>query len=134
MDGLTIPDSIFQDLLAQAKEEAPIEACGILAGKDGEATKFYRMTNADNSSEHFNMLPKEQFKVVKDIRALGLVMLAVYHSHPASPARPSEEDIRYAVNMDTPYVILSLLDPDQPDIKGFRIEDGEVTAVPVQLQ
>jgi proteasome lid subunit RPN8/RPN11 len=46
---------------------------------------FHPMTNTDNSADHFLMDPGEQFKVVKVLRAAGQRMLAVHHSHPASP-------------------------------------------------
>ncbi len=82
MNKLEIPNNIFEQMIQQAKAEAPIEACGILAGRDGQVERLYKMTNADQSSDHFMMEPEEQFKVVKDIRAAGLEMLAIYHSHP----------------------------------------------------
>ena len=130
---LKIPGNIFEQMMAQAKAEVPIEACGILAGKDGTAEKFYKMTNADQSKDHFTMVPEEQFKVVKDIRSAGLEMQAVCHSHPESPARPSTEDIRMAFTPNTIYVILSL-QQEQPVVKGFLIEDGNVTRVPIKIK
>jgi proteasome lid subunit RPN8/RPN11 len=60
-------------------------------------------------------------------------MLAIYHSHPETPARPSEEDIRLALTPDVVYVILSLLGNNGPVVKGFQIEDGAVTNVPVRI-
>ena len=60
-------------------------------------------------------------------------MLAVYHSHPESPARPSEEDIRLALTPGVSYVIVSLQDPGQPVIRSFRISDGVVTLEEVVL-
>ena len=130
---LEIPSNIFEQMVQQAKAETPIEACGILAGKDGTAEKFYKMTNADQSNDHFTMVPEEQFKVMKDIRVAELEMLAVYHSHPESPARPSAEDIRMAFTPNTIYVILSLQQAE-PVVKGFLIEDGNVTEVPVKIK
>ncbi|MHC4635910.1 MAG: M67 family metallopeptidase [Planctomycetota bacterium] len=130
---LKIPNSIFEQMLQQAKTEAPIEACGILAGKDGEVERLYNMANTDLSSEHFMMAPEEQFKVVKDIRATGFEMLAIYHSHPETPARPSAEDIRLALTPGVIYVIVSLQNPE-PAIKGFLIEDSNVTEVPVKIK
>lgn len=133
MAELQIPDNIFEQMVAQAKAEAPIEACGILAGKDGTAEKFYKMTNADQSSNHFMMKPEEQFKVTKDIRAAGRQMLAIYHSHPDSPARPSSEDIRLALTPDVVYVIVSTQNTE-PAVKGFLIENGNVNEVPVRIK
>ena len=132
MRELHIPNNIFQQMLQQAKAEAPIEACGILAGKDGTVEKFYKMTNADQSSDHFMMEPVEQFKVVKDIRSAGLEMLAIYHSHPESPARPSAEDIRLAVTPDVVYAIVSLQNAE-PVVKGFLIENSKVSEVTVRI-
>jgi len=130
---LKIPNNIFEQMLQQARLEAPIEACGMLAGKDGVVEKFYKMTNSDQSSFHFMMAPEEQFKVVKDIRSDGLEMLAIYHCHPESPARPSAEDIRLAFTPDVVYVIVSLQNTE-PAIKGFLIEDNSVTEVPVNIK
>ncbi|MHC4462908.1 MAG: M67 family metallopeptidase [Planctomycetota bacterium] len=130
---LEIPNNILVRMVEQAKAEAPIEACGILAGSDGKVEKFYKMTNADKSCYHSMMEPKEQFTVVKDIRSAGLEMLAIYHSHPETPARPSAEDIRLALTPDVIYVIVSLQDAKCPVIKGFLMDDGNVTEVPVKI-
>lgn len=120
-------------MVEQAKNEAPIEACGILAGTDGRVERLYTMTNVDQSSDHFMMEPREQFSVVKKIRSESLEMLAIYHSHPASPARPSEEDIRLALTPDVIYVIVSLQDVHAPVVKGFLIEEHNITTVTVDI-
>ena len=133
MTELKIPNNIFEQMLRQAKAQAPIEACGILAGKDGTVEKFYKMTNTDQSSNHFMMEPEEQFKVAKDIRAAGHQMLAIYHSHPETPARPSVEDIRLALTPDVIYVIVSLRNEDYPSVKGFLINNGNVEEIAVKI-
>src|SRR3989339_179932 len=124
---LNIHKEIFEQMLKQAVTASPVESCGILAGTDGNVSKIYMMTNIDNSSEHFTMEPQEQFKVIKDIRSAGLEMLAIYHSHPNSPARPSEEDIRMALTPDVVYIILSIMSIEVPVIKGFRITGKNVS-------
>ena len=91
---MEIPRHIFEDMLEQARAEAPIECCGILAGRDGRAEKLYKMANAEHRCDHFMMEPEQQFEAVKDIRSSSLNMLAIYHSHPETPARPSVEDTR----------------------------------------
>ena len=130
---LQIPNNIFEQMLRQARAQVPIEACGILAGKAGVVEKFYKMTNADASSDHFMMEPEEQFRMVKDIRAAGLEMLAIYHSHPQTPARLSTEDVRLAFTPDVVYVIVSLQNSSCPVTKGFLIENGNVTEVTVGI-
>ena len=133
MTELLIPQHIFEAIVAQAKAQAPIEACGILAGRAGVIEKLYEMTNADNSRDHFMLLPEEQFAAVKDMRAADVEMLAIYHSHPESPGRPSQEDIRMAFTAGVVHVIVSLADADNPVIRGFNIADGAVTEVPIAI-
>ena len=82
--------------------------------------KFYPMTNVDNSPEHFSFDPKEQFSVVKQARNDGHQLLSVYHSHPESPARLSEEDIKLFNDPNPVYIIVSLLDGNV-DTKGFKV-------------
>jgi proteasome lid subunit RPN8/RPN11 len=91
------------------------------------------MTNVDNSNTHFMMEPKEQFATVKDIRSSGLEMLAIYHSHPETPARPSAEDIKLALTPNVIYVIISLLNQNGSAIKGFHISGNNVTEVPIKI-
>jgi len=123
---IMIPQAIHDDMISHAREGYPLEVCGILGGTGESVSAIYRMTNTDASNEHFMMEPREQFTVIKDLRAKGLAMLAVYHSHPESPARPSEEDIRLALTPDVSYVIISLADAAVPDIKSYKISSGNV--------
>ena len=129
---MEIPQQIFDRMVRQAHREAPIEACGILAGTNGRIEKIYEMANADNSSTHFMLMPHEQFAVIKDSRAIGLEMTAIYHSHPATPPRMSAEDIRLAMTPDVLYMVLSLRD-DKPCLKAFLISPGGVIEVPLQI-
>jgi [CysO sulfur-carrier protein]-S-L-cysteine hydrolase len=130
---LTIPQQIYDDIIAHAREGFPLEVCGILGGRDGVVAAIYRMTNTDQSNEHFMMEPKEQFAVVKDLRAKGLEMTAVYHSHPETPARPSAEDIHLALTPGVSHVIVSLADQATPVLKSFKIASGTVTAEEVAI-
>jgi proteasome lid subunit RPN8/RPN11 len=124
---LQIPKNIHDDLIAHAREGFPLEVCGILGGTGESVSAIYPMTNTDASNEHFMMDPREQFAVVKDLRAKGLAMLAIYHSHPESPARPSQEDIKLALTPGVSYIIISLADPQQPVVKSYKIDQGKVT-------
>ncbi|MHC4622667.1 MAG: M67 family metallopeptidase [Planctomycetota bacterium] len=134
MTELVIPPDILEHMLAWSRAHAPVEACGILAGRNNKVERLYEMTNIDNSSHHFMMEPREQFAVVKDIRALGLEMLAIYHSHPAAPAKPSQEDIRLALTPDVAYVIVSLQKRGKPVIKGFAFKNNTLEEVPVNIK
>jgi len=124
---LKIPKEIHDNIIAHAREGFPLEVCGILGGRDGMVSAMYQMTNTDQSNEHFMMDPKEQFAVVKELRALELAMVGIYHSHPETPARPSEEDIRLALTPDVSYLIASLHDHAAPVLRSFKIVGGKVT-------
>ena len=56
-------------------------------------------------------------------REMGIDLIAVYHSHPKSPARMSKEDIKLAYDPNVSYVIVSLMNNSE-DIKSFTIKDG----------
>jgi proteasome lid subunit RPN8/RPN11 len=127
-----IPQPIIDRIIEQAKNELPNEACGLLVGKDNEVVQHYPLTNIDRSPEHFSFDPKEQFQVLREARKQGLRIIANYHSHPESPARPSEEDIRLAFDPDIVYVILSLQEIENPVIKAFSINEGKATNISLQ--
>lgn len=130
---IEIPKVIQDDMIAHAQEGFPLEVCGILGGISETVSHNYRMTNTDASNEHFMMDPKEQFAVVRELRAKGLTMLAVYHSHPESPARPSAEDIRLALTPGVSHIIISLADSQCVDVKSFKIDQGRVAAEPIAI-
>lgn len=130
---IEILQDIVDAMIEQARSQAPVEACGILAGTAQRVHRLYRMTNVDASGEHFMMEPAEQFEAAREIRAAGLRMLAVYHSHPQTPARPSAEDIRLALTPDVVHVILSLHNPERPQVRAFDIQDGRATEIEVTI-
>ncbi len=117
---MKITKNVLEAITAHAKREAPIEACGYLAREGGIITRHYELANIDRSPEHFLFDPKEQFAVFRDARAKGLEICAVYHSHPATPARPSAEDIKLAYDPSLSYVIISLA-ADDADVRSFKI-------------
>lgn len=123
----------YAAMLAAAQKAAPCEACGLLAGKNGKVAKFYELTNADASPEHFSMIPAEQFAALKDMRAEGIELLAAWHSHPATPARMSDEDLRLAYAPGLVHVILSLAAPGKPQIRAFTVEAGLAEEVEVKI-
>jgi len=118
---IKIPQSIYNKIKAHARGEAPNEACGYLAGLDGEVREIIPMKNADASPERFSFNPEEQFAALEEATAGGVDLFAVYHSHPATPARMSEEDIRLAYDTSITYLIYSLL---TDEIRAFKV-NGE---------
>jgi proteasome lid subunit RPN8/RPN11 len=129
-----IAKDVFSEMLVVARAVAPLEACGLLAGAAGRATKCYVLTNADASPEHYSMKPEEQFAAVKDMRAAGLKLLAIWHSHPASPARMSAEDMRLAYTPDIVYVIVSLADDGGSRVRAFTVQNGTALEIAVTVE
>lgn len=142
---IRITQEAFDSIVAQAKKDAPVESCGYALGhieENGQRviTYNYPLTNIDHAVEHFSLDPKEQFAAIKYARQNGLAVIGGWHSHPASPSRPSEEDKRLAFDPNAFYLILSL-SPDvsgqpyvpegQPVLNAFRIREKEVTRFPV---
>lgn len=127
----------YAEILSYAQENLPNEACGLLAGRiEGEVKtveNVYFLRNVDQSPEHFSMDPQEQFAAIKDIRSKGWVLLGNFHSHPSTPSRPSQEDIRLAFDPEASYLILSLQDKEKPVIKSFKINEGTVNEEELRL-
>ena len=121
----------YEKILEHCKKGLPNESCGLIGGvvEDGKRyiKKVYLLTNIDASNEHFSMDPKEQLAAVKDMRANGLKPLGNWHSHPETPARPSQEDIRLAFDSKASYLIMSLMDQKNPVIHAFRVREGQVS-------
>lgn len=121
----------YQEIISYSQEKLPNEACGLLAGRIENDVKIiekvYYLTNIDQSPEHFSMDPKEQFAAIKDIRSKDWQLLGNFHSHPSSPSRPSQEDIRLAFDPEASYLILSLQDQEKPVLKSFKIKDKAVS-------
>lgn len=128
---ITISKENYEIIVNHARKELPNEACGLIAGrKDGEdkiIEKVYLLTNVDQSNEHFTLDPKEQLLAIKDMRTSGYVPLGNWHSHPESPSRPSDEDKRLAFDKNASYLILSLMEPENPVLNSFHIDGTEAT-------
>ena len=136
MITVRLKQSDFNAIVSHAQNGLPNEACGLIAGKiDNDIKtieKVYLLSNTDNSPEHFSIDPKEQLAAVKDMRVHGLSPLGNFHSHPATPARPSAEDIKLAYDPKASYLILSLAE-ETPVLKAFGIAGGEVTPQTLEI-
>lgn len=157
MFTLTIPRQILNEMIAAARALAPHECCGLLAGQDGMVTHHYKIKNIvasqgagiaelfdtakianlerlspeERADIAFWMDAKDMFAAQKDMRVQGTAMLASYHSHPVSPARPSSTDIKaLAFYPDILHIIISLQDETNPVAHAFRIVGEQFEQVP----
>jgi proteasome lid subunit RPN8/RPN11 len=72
------------------------------------------------------MVPEEQFRVFQEIERGGFELSAFYHSHPHSPAYPSQRDVDSAFYPDSLILIISLMEIKVPQFAAFQIEKGTV--------
>ena len=126
LPDLEISGDLFSRVIEHARREYPLESCGILAGKNGIITKVYPMENTEKSSSSYLMAPEEQLKVFREVEEEGLELSAIYHSHPHSPAFPSQRDVDHAFYPDSLILIISLMDLKSPEVGVFQIEDGKI--------
>ena len=124
---LTLPKEFIEEMIAHAREDAPNECCGIIAGQNGRAVKLFRAKNSEASPYRYNVDPKDLFRIHRESDANGWDFLAIYHSPTASEAYPSATDIRLAFWPETFYILVSLMKPDDPIVRAFRIIDGRVS-------
>lgn len=129
---LTINQETIDTIIAHAHSEAPLEACGYLAEKDGVVCRCIVMKNVDASRVHYSMDPAEQFTAVRTCRSEGLTIRAVYHSHPETAAFPSREDIKLAYDPGVSYVIISLAGSD-PAIHSYIIKKDDVIEEQIEI-
>lgn len=128
-----LPSDFAHQIVEQARSEHPNEACGLLAGTNGEAKRLFRMSNAERSPVIYRMEPADQLRVFNEIDEAGLDLIGIYHSHTRSPAYPSSTDVSLAYYPEAVYLIVSLADMERPDLRGFRIVDGKVTEIELQV-
>ncbi len=129
---LKIKKDIYETMIAHAREGFPLEVCGYLGEKEGIISGIRKMKNIDKSNEHFTFSPEEQFTAIKEFRKDDFKAAVVYHSHPETPSRPSEEDIRLAYDSAVSYIIVSLAG-ENPVVKSFRIEDSKVSIEDIEV-
>ena len=130
---MKISRPIYDELLAHAGEDAPNECCGLIGGNDGVAKTVYRARNAEASPLRYNLDPQDQFRIMTEMDEKGEELSAIYHSHTASPAYPSQTDINLAAYPGVLYLIVSLAEGEEP-LRGYRIEEGQVDEVELQVE
>lgn len=126
---LVLPSSLRAAIISHARADHPDEACGWIAGPAGSdrPERHIPMTNAARSPTFHEFDSSEQFQVWNQMQALDEEPVIIYHSHTATEAYPSRTDITYASEPAAHYVIVSTRDPEQAELRSFRIVDGVVT-------
>jgi proteasome lid subunit RPN8/RPN11 len=126
---------LLDEIVAHAREEAPNECCGLVAGSNGAATRVHRARNAEASPLRYTIDPSDQFRIMSEIEERGEEIAAIYHSHTKTAAEPSQTDINLAQHWPEPiYLICSLADPEAPNVRAFLIRDAAVEEVALDVE
>ena len=131
---MKISQALIDAMVAHAREDLPNECCGMVGGRDGEATRVIRVGNSAASPLRYEMDPQEQYNALKAIEDDGGELLAIYHSHTKSAAYPSQTDVNQAVAWpEQIYVIVSLADSEAPDVKAYLLADLKIADVELDV-
>ncbi len=126
------PEALLDEIAEHARAEAPNECCGMVAARDGEAVAVHRATNTAASPFRYELDPMEQYRIQTDIEDAGCELGAIYHSHTRSRPEPSQTDINLAFYPEALYVIVGLK-ADEPDVRAWRIVDGQVSQARLEV-
>jgi [CysO sulfur-carrier protein]-S-L-cysteine hydrolase len=126
---MEISRSQFDSVVAHAQADAPNECCGYMRLQDGRVDEVFRAQNLRASPYGYEIDPKSLL-AANDLDEDGFGV-AIYHSHPRSPAEPSQTDINLAHYPHWLYVIVSLA--TNPELRAWRIHDGRVEEEPVSV-
>lgn len=131
----TIAAKTVAEIEKVARKGAPIEQCGLLVGNTSERRIVSQVTmqNIDKSEDHYTMDPAEKIRVAKEMREKELDVVGHWHSHPFSPARPSDEDIKAATDEGSIYGLASAMEESKVPFNLFRIRQGRATPVKIQI-
>ena len=125
-----LPEEMRAAIIDHAIRDAPRECCGIIAGRDGVPMQLYETRNVAAGNRLYEIDPAQLIDLeFRELPEHGSEIVAIYHSHPASPAYPSATDVELAFWPDAVFLICSLADRDRPEIRGFRIRDGAIDEV-----
>jgi proteasome lid subunit RPN8/RPN11 len=135
---LVLGKRILDEMVADALDGYPLEACGLLGGSADEpgtarVETCYPTVNVAASARVYEVEPRGLLRADRAAEAAGGQLVGVYHSHTHTEARPSPTDVAQAPDPDWHYVLVSLRDTC-PSVRSWRIQAGKITEEPVVLQ
>jgi proteasome lid subunit RPN8/RPN11 len=135
IEHVLVPPQVADAMFKHAGWSYPEEACGLVA-VDGEGHLVFTfcLTNADHAQDRFTITPDEQFGAIRYAESRGLMIGAVFHSHPRSEAFPSEIDIRGGGDPAWLHFIVGPVAGTRPLLRAFRLVDGSATEVRVTIE
>ncbi|HCF99263.1 MAG TPA: hypothetical protein DEV93_01810 [Chloroflexi bacterium] len=134
MSEVVISGTALAAIVEHCCARYPEEVCGFVAAHDGQLMRSIPVPNVAVPAPGtcgFLMDSMAQLRAQREMDEAGLELGGIYHSHPHSPASPSEGDVRLAAYSEAAYLIVSLVDPAHPDVRAWRIERGVAVELPV---
>ncbi len=126
-DTILITEAVFREIVVHAREGKPQEVCGILRGRGNKAFELVRGRNVAPDPVNDYVIDAQTLLLQFDFEEEGDEMVAVYHSHPVSPAYPSASDAWSAHYPDLAYIICSLEDDKVPVVRAFRLQEHDLS-------
>ena len=132
---MRIARSLLDQMVAQARDEAPDECCGIVGSRDGRAVALFKARNARASPLAYEIDGRDLQRIYEELDERGLQVGIIYHSHTRSDPLPSQTDINLASPFlpDAVYVIVGVKDADRDDVRAWHIRDGEVSEAALEI-
>ena len=130
---LTIDRATYDAIVAHAKRDHPVEACGLVAGPAGSdrPERHLEMVNAAGSPTFYEFDSVDLLRVYREMDDRDEEPVVIYHSHTATEAYPSRTDIDLAMEPNAHYVLVSTREhgnnPGPVEFRSYRIVDGEVS-------
>jgi proteasome lid subunit RPN8/RPN11 len=133
MHPLTLTKEQYQKMIVHVDSHAPLEACGLLAGRDSKVEHVIEVSNQAQSTVRYVMDPIEQLHAFEWIDSNGLDLIGIFHSHPSGPETVSPTDLAEAAYAVV-YVILARVDNTHAwSIRGFWLENGKYSEVVLRI-
>jgi proteasome lid subunit RPN8/RPN11 len=133
-NSVQIQTGVLQTMMDHARQDSRIECCGLLAGRDGIITRAFPAENvAVNRATRYEVATKQIVHLMREIRAAGLDMLGIYHSHPNLRSEPSETDVATAGYPDAAYFIISPGADVEMPVRAFLIQEGQVAELKLSV-
>ncbi len=127
MNSIDIPIQNINQILAHAQSSDESEICGFISAENGRVSRVYPVENVASSPACFyRMDEKQQIRALREMREAGETLFGIYHSHPTTEAAPSMTDIKEAAYPEAIYFIVSLNTVGVLEMRGFRLRDGKV--------
>ena len=134
MKQVALPRQLVEQIIGHVLISPSREVCGLVGAVEGQAVSAYPVENVSAQPDcRFEMDPRQQIAAMREMRDAGESLFAIYHSHPQGPPAPSRVDVDQAGYPHALNLIVSLDDPDLPEVRGYYIRKGQIEEVTLQV-